>query len=231
MKTRETISHEGFTAQYRRLGRVAALTVVMLTVIYAITTILGFLSLKSPQDQIGDPYFTIMELLILLLVPPLIISMIAVHAYAPQAAKPYSSAALVFMIMMGVITSCLHFVILTVSRPIEAAGLTAAPLLFSFKWPSVAYTLDILAWDWFFALSLLFAVPVFKDTRLERSLRYVLLASGVLSLIGLLGVPLAIMHVEYWLIVRNIGIIGYALVSPIAFLLLAIVFGRTRHVP
>jgi len=231
MKTRETISHEGFTAQYRRLGRVAALAVVMLTVIYAITTILGFLSLKSPQDQIGDPYFTIMELLILLLVPPLIISMIAVHAYAPQAAKPYSSAALVFMIMMGVITSCLHFVILTVSRPIEAAGLTAAPLLFSFKWPSVAYTLDILAWDWFFALSLLFAVPVFKDTRLERSLRYVLLASGVLSLIGLLGVPLAIMHVEYWLIVRNIGIIGYALVSPIAFLLLAIVFGRTRHVP
>jgi len=231
MKTRETISHEGFTAQYRRLGRVAALTVVMLTVIYAITTILGFLSLKSPQDQIGDPYFSLMELLILLLVPPLIISMLAVHAYATQDAKPYSSVALVFMIMMGVITSGLHFVILTVSRQIEAAGLTSAPLLFSFKWPSVAYTLDILAWDWFFALSMLFAVPVFKDTRLERTLRYVLIASGVLSLIGLLGVPLAIMHVEYWLTVRNIGIIGYALVSPIAFLLLAIVFGRTRHVP
>jgi len=232
MKTRATTrSHEGFTAPYRRLGRAAALAVFILTVIYAITTMLGFLSLKSPQDQIGDPYFSLMELLILLLVPLLIISMLAVHAYAAQAAKPYSAAALVFMIMMGVITSGLHFVILTVSRPIEAAGFASAPLLFSFKWPSVAYTLDILAWDWFFALSLLFAVPVFKDTRLERSLRYVLLASGVLSLIGLLGVPLAIMHVGYWLTVRNIGIIGYAVVSPIAFLLLALVFGRTRHMP
>ena len=83
----------------------------------------------------------------------------------------------------------------------------------------MAYTLDILAWDWFFALSVLFAATVFKATRLERTLRYVLLASGVLSLIGLFGVPLAIMHVEYWLTVRNIGIIGYAVVSPIAFLL------------
>ena len=223
--------HEGFTKQYRIFGRAAALAVFLLTVIYAITTILGFLSLKSPLDQIGDPYFSIMELLILLLVPPLIISMLAVHAYATQAAKPYSSAALVFMIMMGVITSGLHFVILTVSRQVEAAGFTAAPLLFSFKWPSVAYTLDILAWDWFFALSMLFAAAVFKDTRLERTLRYVMLASGVLSLIGLFGVPLAIMNVGYWLTVRNIGIIGYAVVSPIAFLLLAIVFGRTRPVP
>ncbi len=157
--------------------------------------------------------------------------MLAVHAYAAQDAKPYSAAALAFMIVMGVITSGLHFVILTVSRPIEAAGLTSAPLLFSFQWPSVAYTLDILAWDWFFALSMLFAAAVFKDTRLERTLRYVMIASGVLSLIGLLGVPLAIMNVGYWLTVRNIGIIGYAVVSPIAFLLLAIVFGRTRQVP
>ena len=231
MKTSAARSHEGFTEQYRRLGRVAALAVFMLTVIYAITTMLGFLSLKSPQDQIGDPYFTIMELLILLLVPPLILSMLAVHAYAPQEAKPYSAAALVFMIVMGGITSGLHFVILTVSHPIAAAGLTSAPLLFSFKWPSVAYTLDILAWDWFFALSVLFAAAVFKETRLERTLRYVLLASGVLSLIGLLGVPLAIMNVGFWLTVRNIGIIGYAVVSPIAFLLLALVFGRTRHAP
>ena len=95
------MSHDGFTAQYRRLGRAAALSVFMLIVIYAMTTILGFLSLKSPLDQIGDPYFSLVELLILLLVPPLIFSMLAVHAYATQEAKPYSAAALVFMIMMG----------------------------------------------------------------------------------------------------------------------------------
>ena len=94
----------------------------------------------------------------------------------------------------------------------------------------MAYTLDILAWDLFFALSMLFAAPVFKGDGLETAVRYLMIASGVLSLIGLIGVPLAIMHVGYWLSVRNIGIVGYAVVAPIAFLLLAIVFGRTKRV-
>jgi membrane protease YdiL (CAAX protease family) len=91
--------------------------------------------------------------------------------------------------------------------------------------------LDILAWDWFFALSILFAVPVFKGSGLERTLRYFMVVSGVLSLVGLLGVPLAIMKVEYWLTVRNIGIVGYALVAPVAFLLMGIVFGRSQREP
>ena len=224
------MSHEDFTSLHRRLGRAAASSVFLLCVLYAVTTILGFLSLKSPQDPIGDPYFTIMELLIILLAPLMVITMIAVHAYAPSEVKAYSFTALVFMITMAGITSSLHFVVLTVSRQIETAGLTQASLFFSFKWPSVVYTLDILAWDWFFALSMLFAAPVFKRVGLEATVRYIMIVSGVLSLIGLLGVPLAIMRVEYWLNVRNIGIVGYALVSPVAFLLLAIIFGRTTQV-
>src|SRR5512133_380296 len=142
------MSHEGFTAQHRVLGRVASWTVFALVVIYSVVLILGFLSLKSPQDQIGDPYFTLMELLIILMMPFMVISMIAVHAYATPGAKAYSLTALAFMIIMAAFTSGLHFVILTVSRQIEAAGLVEAPLFFSFQWPSVAYALDILAWDW-----------------------------------------------------------------------------------
>ena len=171
-----------------------------------------------------------MELLILLLAPLMVISMVAVHAYASKEVKGYSFTALVFMIVMAGITSSLHFVVLTVSRPIEAAGLTWAPLLFSFKWPSIVYTLDILAWDWFFAISILLAAPVFKEGRLEKTARLLMIVAGVLSLRGLLGVPLAIMNVGYWLMVRNTGIVGYALVSPFAFMLLAIIFGRTQPV-
>jgi hypothetical protein len=218
-----------FTPLHRILGRVAAWSVFVLLVTYAVTTILGLLSLKSPQDPIGDPYFTIMELLIILLAPLMVITMVAVHAYAPSEVKAYSFTALVFMVIMAGITSSLHFVILTVSRQLEAAGLTAAPLFFSFKWPSVVYALDILAWDWFFALSMLFAAPVFKHVGLETAVRYIMIVSGVLSLVGLLGVPLAIMNVEYWFNVRNIGVVGYALVSPAAFLLLGIVFGHINH--
>jgi hypothetical protein len=218
-----------FTPLHRILGRVAAWSVFVLLVTYAVTTILGLLSLKSPQDPIGDPYFTIMELLIILLAPLMVITMVAVHAYAPSEVKAYSFTALVFMVIMAGITSSLHFVILTVSRQLEAAGLTAAPLFFSFKWPSVVYALDILAWDWFFALSMLFAAPVFKHVGLETAVRYIMIVSGVLSLVGLLGVPLAIMNVEYWFNVRNIGVVRYALVSPAAFLLLGIVFGHINH--
>jgi hypothetical protein len=220
--------HEDFTSLHRTLGTTAAWSVFVLCVIYAVTTTLGLLSLKSPQDPIGDPYFTMMEILIILLMPLMVITMIAVHAYAPSEVKAFSFTALVFMIIMAVLTSSLHFVILTVSRQIEAAGFTQASLLFSFQWPSVAYGLDILAWDWFFALSMLFAAPVFKQIGLETAIRYILMISGVLSLVGLLGVPLAIMKVEYWFYVRNIGIIGYAFVSPAAFLLLAILFGRSK---
>jgi hypothetical protein len=151
------MSHEGFTPQHRAIGRAAAWTVFFLLVVYAVTTVLGLLSLKSPQDPIGDPYFTIMELLIVILAPLMIVAMMAVHAYAPPEAKAYSFTALAFMILLAGITSSVHFVILTVGRQIEATGLTWVPLLLSFKWPSVAYTLDILAWDWFFALSMFFA--------------------------------------------------------------------------
>ncbi len=51
-----------------------------------------------------------------------------------------------------------------------------------------------------------------------------MIASGVLSLAGLIGVPLANMHV------RNIGIVGYLGVGSLVFLLLGIVWGRVQHV-
>lgn len=220
-----TLFHEGFTAQHRTLGSIAAWGTFSLLVVYAVTTGLGFISLQSPQDPIGDPFFSIMELLIVLIAPLMVMSMVAVHAYASPEVKAYSLTALIFMILLAGITSCVHFVVLTVSRQIDAAGLQGAPLFFSFNWPSVAYTVDILAWDWFFALSMLFAVPVFRGNRLERTVRILMIVSGVLSLGGLIGVPMANMQV------RNIGIIGYAVVPIFVFFLLGIMFGRAHVVP
>ncbi|MBN2088149.1 hypothetical protein JW964_00970 [candidate division KSB1 bacterium] len=216
---------EGFTAQHRKIGSAAAWVVSFLLFVYAVTIVLGLLSLQSPLDPIGDPYFTLMELLIILTVPLMVITMVVVHAYASPDVKACSLTALILMSIMAGITSCVHFVILTVSRQITAAGLAGAPLFFSFQWPSVVYTLDILAWDWFFALSMLFAAPVFKSGRLERVVRLLMIISGLLSLVGLIGVPLANMQI------RNIGIIGYAGVALLVFVLLGIVFGRAHPGP
>lgn len=213
---------EGFTSHHRSLGRAAAWGIFVLEIVYAVILVLGLLSLESPQDPIGDPYFTLLEILILLLAPLLVIVMIAVHAYASAEAKVYSATALTMMILLAGITSMVHFVILTVSRPLIATGQEWVPFLLSFTWPSVFYALDILAWDWFFALALLFAVPVFAGGRLETAARILLLVAGLLSLAGLIGVPLADMQV------RLLGVVGYVGVAPFAFALLGVILGRTQ---
>lgn len=214
---------EDFNSKYRIIGRVTSWIVFMIGICYAVTTFFGFLSLKSPHDPIGDPFFTMMELLTILIAPLMAVSMVAVHYYAAPNDKIYSLTALFFMFIMTGITSSVHFVILTAGHQIEATRLPGSSFFFSFNWPSVAYSLDILAWDWFFALSILFAAPVFKTGRLEKIVRTLMIVCGFLSLVGLIGVPLGNMQV------RNIGIIGYAVITPVVFLLIGKILGRTKQ--
>ena len=134
----------------------------------------------------------------------------------------FSLLALVFMGLLTGLTCSVHFVILTVSHQAEFAGQSWLPLILSFKWLSVTYALDILAWDVFFALAVLSAAPVFSGSRLARSIRLLMIISGALALGGLSGVILD--DAQF----RNIGIVGYAGVFPVAALLLTILFYRAR---
>jgi hypothetical protein len=84
----------------------------------------------------------------------------------------------------------------------------------------VIYALDILAWDLFYPLAMLFAAAVIRGAGLARALRACMVASGMISLVGLLGPVLGDMGI------RNIGIVGYAGLSPVVALLLAMVFHR-----
>lgn len=208
-----------FTRTSRRLGILSAVSVVTILVVYSITLALGFLSLESSKQPIVDPWFSILEILILLMMPAMVAPMFAVHAWAPPEAKALSLSAPVFMGLLAGVTSSLHFVILT------SSGQTASKEvqeLFSFRWPSVAYALDILAWDVFFALSMLFAAPVFSGSRLAVSIRVLMIASGVLALEGLSGVIVGDMRL------RNIGIAGYDGLFLAVATLLAILFYRTE---
>jgi len=71
---------------------------------------------------------------------------------------------------------------------------------------------------------MLFVAPVFKKERFGKNLKVLLIFCGILSLIGLIGVPLQNMQI------RNIGIIGYAVVGPVAFLFIGKILGSTRQV-
>lgn len=213
-----------FSAIARRLGIFSAVGVVILGVAYAVTLAVGFLSLKSPQQPIGDPMFSILEVLIIVMMPAMVALMVAVHAWAPSHAKALSLTAVVFMGLLAGMTCSLHFVILTLSRQATFAGQSWLPLFLSFRWPSVAYALDILAWDVFFALSMFFAAPVFGGSRLATSIRVLMISSGVLALAGLSGVVAGDMQL------RNIGILGYVGVFLVVAGLLAVLFYRARPV-
>jgi hypothetical protein len=213
-----------FSATARRLGIFSAVGFIVLGVAYAITLTVGFLSLKSPQQPIGDPMFSILEVLILVMMPVMVGLMVAVHAWSPPHAKALSLTAIVFIGALAAVTCSVHFVILTLSRQAAFAGQPWLPLVLSFRWPSVVYALDILGWDFFFALSMLFAAPVFGGSRLTVSIRVVMTASGVLALAGLGGVVTGDMQL------RNIGIVGYVGVFLVVACLLAVLFSQPMPV-
>src|SRR5215208_5171122 len=79
-----------FTATARSLGILSAAATVILGVAYAVTLAVGLASLKSAQEPIGDPMFTILEVLIILMMPAMVALMVAVHAWAPMHAKTLS---------------------------------------------------------------------------------------------------------------------------------------------
>ena len=210
-----------FSATARRLGVVSAVSLVILDIVYAVTLLVGLLSLESPRHPIGDPMFSILEILIILMMPAMVALMVAVHAWAPSRLKTLSLIAVIFMSLLAGLTCSVHFVIFTLSRQPEFASQPWLPLFLSFRWPSVVYALDILGWDVFFALSMLFAAPVFGGSRLATSIRLLMTASGVLALAGLSGVVAGDMQL------RNVGIAGYLGVFLVVAALLAFLFHRT----
>lgn len=204
------------------MGVVSAVTVLIVGALYAIVLAIGFANLPSPDAPICDPYFTMLEVLILLLAPAMVTLMATVHAWAPPQSRSWSLVALSFTIMLATVTSAVHFSILTLSGKPGFGGDTAAGAQLAFRWPSVVYVLDILAWDVFFALAMLFAAFVFQGGGIHRAIRISMLLSGGLALAGLTGVALGDMAV------RNIGIVGYLGVFLIVDALLLRLFLRCK---
>ncbi|MEQ9398892.1 MAG: hypothetical protein RJQ04_06945 [Longimicrobiales bacterium] len=202
-----------FTPGARRLGIAAASGVVVVEIVYLVVLLVGLATLPSPDAPIGDPWFTALEVLILGLVPFLVLLMVCVHAWSAEETRPHGLAAALFMVLVAAVTSAVHLGILTLGRHDAFAGLD---WLFSFTWPSVAYAMDILAWDLFFPLAAFSAMPVFGREPGDRRIRLALAWSGALALVGLAGAFLGDMRI------RNIGILGYVGVFPVAVVLIGL---------
>lgn len=210
-----------------REGMTAAITVVGLGFAYAGILVLGLASLDTPSAPIEDPWFTILEILIMAIMPAMVMLVVAIYASAPDRWKPRGRRALYFMIMTAGTTIAVHASLLILRRT-SLIGEPWRARLLSFEWPSLPYALDILAWDILFAVAVLLAAPLFAGSRLGNAIRMALILSGLMALAGLAGPVLGDMRL------RNIGVVGYAGVFPVAAALMALHFRaavKTEIVP
>lgn len=203
-----------------RIGMVAGVAVAFLSIVYAIALGIGLLTLPSPDQPIQNPWFTVMEVLILLIAPAMVVFTVGLHSWALADRKSLSLLSVIFMSMCALVTSCVQFAVLTLSREPTFKGDTWSTLVFAFQWPSVVYAMDILAWDIFFPLAALCAAGAVHGVGLAGLARNLLFGSAALAVVGLAGIPMANMNI------RNIGIIGYVVLFPIATVMLAVVFKR-----
>ncbi len=194
----------------QRLGVLSGCAVALTSLGYAVVLTIGLATLPSPDVQIQDPWFTLMELLILALAPAMVAWSVALHARVSAERKPLALASVAFMSLAAVVTCAVHFAVLTLSRDSAFADQDWARRLFSFEWPSVAYALDILAWDFLFPLAALFAAGALEGDDRAVVVRRLLIVSAALAFVGLAGVPIDNLQV------RNIGILGYAVLYPLA---------------
>ena len=205
----------------RLVGQWSCYLVFGLRVAYLPATVAGFVFGGGLTGPIRDPYLAVMDLLILGLAPALVVSFAALHAHAPASKKILSHSALVLVALMAGITICVHFITLTVGRRANEATLPGFSLLFSWTWPSMIYALDIIAWGFCLGLALLLAAPVFSQSGAHAWVRRGMVISGILCLGGLLDVVLGNMNV------RDIGIVGYAVVLPVVILRMGRLFAAT----
>jgi|SoiMetStandDraft_5_1073268.scaffolds.fasta_scaffold23616_2 hypothetical protein len=195
----------------------AARAVVALGVVYVITGASGyFLGTNQPEHfGVVDPALAILEILIILCVPPMITMMAALHACTAADKKTWSRVALIFMALLGSVTSAIHFVELTVVRRIDLGRAPGLAAVLSFQWPSAAFALDLLAWDVFLGLSMVFAAWAVAGTSGSRRLRPALVATGILCLAGTLGPASGDLRFQI------VGIAGYAFVFPVTCVFMA----------
>jgi hypothetical protein len=195
----------------KRLGFWSSAALVGLGVAYAVALVAGFVR-HGLREPIADPVLAVMEVLTLLSAVPIVTLMAAVHDRAAPGRKVYGLTAVAFATLCAGTTIAVHFVELTAARQLGGGGIT---------WPSRVYAAELLAWDVFLGLALLFASPVFDRGGPERTVRRGLMACGALCVAGMVGPATGNMRLQL------IGVVGYAGVLPVVSLLLARLFAQS----
>jgi hypothetical protein len=165
--------------------------------------------------------------LVVLLVPSLflgisfVVMMGSVHLQAPADRKIWSQTGLTFAIMYGTLICMNYFVQLTLVAPALYRGDVSdsvRPFLFN-VFNSFTYSVDLLGYS-FMSLSTLFAAFVFTGTGLEKTVRWFLIANGLIM-------PFIALQTFYHSFIWGGSL--WAVTFPGATISLAVLFRRKLH--
>jgi uncharacterized membrane protein len=211
-----------WSAKDRWIGLWSARVLVLVAVVYVLVgAVWLFTRLDSFQEvgfQPDQPYLSILETLLVITGLLEVTLFAAIFAYAPRDRKTFGLASLCFTVILAALTCTVHFVRLTVGRQAVADGPDPTPFD---PWPTVLFSIDLLAWDVFQGLALLLAAPIFRGDRLHDLVRRSMTLSGALCLTGVVGPSTGLMQLQV------LAIAGYAFGFPFVGSLLVILFGRS----
>jgi len=180
------------------MGARSGAAVVAVGVAYAV--VLGVGMRQSGLSQpIVDPILAAMEVLTIASALPLVAMFVALQACVGHAKRHWATLALCFATMFAGATLGVHVVELSSGRATGHHGLV---------WPSTIYAIELLAWDLFLGLALLFAARALTADPAARRLRLWLTVTGLLCLAGLVGPIVGTMRLQL------IGVFGYAVLLP-----------------
>ena len=170
----------------RRIGFWIGIVLVILGLAYlGLIVMMMFSGLSFPP---AEPFQSIFNILILVTAVWMVFFWSVLHQVVSADKKLFSQTSLLFIIIFATLTSINRYVGLTVVRQSLSSGDTNGLNWFMpYAWPSVMLALEILAWGFFFGLACLCLAPVFTLGKLEHLIFWVLIVTGILSLLSVLG--------------------------------------------
>lgn len=210
-----------------QLGFWSALMVLLGGIVYLISIVWNSVEgFPYPPVQTTK---TLAGVTVLLMAPALIVLVACIQAYAPRNKKVLSRIGSTFLVAFAVLALINRFLQLTVLAQ-QADGLALFDL---YNLHSVALALEMLSWGFFLGLATLFVAPVFARGTLEHWIRGLLITNGILCIASGIGYVLSnqigAANQMFSALEMGFGVLAWALILPLACVLLAVLFKRVER--
>ena len=207
-------SSERWSWGARRLGMASSIAILIVGILY-IAVITLWLIIEATREPIGDPYLAVMAVLTIASALALVGLVVAIWCFADTEHRLSALTALAIGTLAAAFTVAVHFVQLTAVRQLWRAGGLAD---YRLAWPSALFAIEYFAWDVLVGFTLVFMSFAVAGRPGAETARRAMLIGGGLCLVGVAG------PFSGRIFLQNIGVLGYAVVLPIASALTARMF-------